>query len=134
MENNKWMFKIELMDNTVFDKYENKYDISIPGELRAFVTENNAANPRDNLVIIAGTERVMDAILSFNENETDAVTFETIFSAMDNKAFIPFAMDPFGNVFCYDTTDKSIVFYDHEENRYENSEKNLKEFVDSMYA
>lgn len=134
MDGNKWSFKIELTDKKVFDKYEKQFGIIIPQDMRQFIIENNAANPSLNLVMLDGIERVLDSVLSFNEKEDDAVTFAQIFRTLKNVNNIPFAMDPFGNVFCYNTIDNVVVFYNHEVNRFERTNMGFKKFISSLHA
>ena len=134
MDGNKWSFKIELTDKKVFDKYEKQFGIIIPQDMRQFIIENNAANPSLNLVMLDGIERVLDSVLSFNEKEDDAVTFAQIFRTLKNANNIPFAMDPFGNVFCYNTIDNVVVFYNHEVNRFERTNMGFKKFISSLHA
>ena len=130
---NAWNFKIELESKNVFDEISEKYDIDIPEELREFIIENNAASPDANCVNINGVERVYSETLSFNMEETEATTFVSVMSAINDQNYIPFALDPFGNVFCYSVEDKTISFYDHESDAIEDTNVSLTDFLDSLH-
>ena len=131
--NNKWDFKIELKDYSVFDKLATHYDASIPEEIKVFIIFANASNPESNLIDINGVERVFETVLSFNENEPEAVSVFSIIKNDSNKAAIPFGLDPFGNVFYYSFTDRTIQFYDHEEERYDKTNYSLSQFLSKLY-
>ena len=47
---NKWNFKIELKDESIFTKLENHYGLPIPKGLKSFILEANASNPEENLI------------------------------------------------------------------------------------
>ena len=81
-----------------------------------------------------GVQIYNSSVLSFNEKEDDAVTFAQIFRTLKNVNNIPFAMDPFGNVFCYNTIDNVVVFYNHEVNRFERTNMGFKKFISSLHA
>ena len=130
---NAWNFKIELESKNVFDEISEKYDIDIPEELREFIIENNAASPDANCVNINGVERVYSETLSFNMEETEATTFISVMDAINDQNYIPFALDPFGNVFCYSVEDKTISFYDHESDDIEDTNVSLTDFLDSLH-
>lgn len=127
-----WKYKIELVDENAFDIYESKYNILICKELRRFIKEHNAASPNCDCIIINGTERVFDAVLSYNQEEKEATTFEVAFAAVHNDKFIPFANDPFGNFFCINE-EECICFYDHEEGIWSETDIKLKDIEQQLY-
>ncbi len=130
---NKWLFKIELKDKSVFDEYEQNYHIKFPSELKDFIMEKNASSPELNTVDINETERVYDETLSFNAQEEEASTFNSAMNAVNNNEYLPFAQDPFGNYFCYYTANATICFYNHEEDRIENTDISFQAFIDSLH-
>ena len=130
---NKWDYKITLNDESVFDKLKAHYGIGLPEELKQFIREANASNPERNLIDINGVERVFETVLSFNENEEEAVS---VFSLIDNdsiKTAIPFGLDPFGNVFYCSLADSKVIYYLHEEDRFEKTNYTLNQFLSSLY-
>ena len=128
-----WKYKIDVANPNVFSDIEKKYGIVIAEELRALILTANAATPSKYNFMLGATERVVGAILSFNEGETDTDTVYTALSTMEDKALVPFAIDPFGNYICYSNKDNKVVFWDHETSVVSSTEKGLSEFLDSLY-
>ncbi|MCR4782557.1 MAG: SMI1/KNR4 family protein [Lachnospiraceae bacterium] len=129
---NKWLFKIDLKDESVFDEYESVLQISFPEELKSFVIENNASSPELNGVEFNGVERVYDETLSFNRYEDEASTFLSAMNSVGNKAYLPFAKDPFGNYFCYCIENGTVCFYNHEEDNIEKGNISFKKFIEVL--
>ncbi len=46
--------------------------------------------------------------------------------------YIAFAADPFGNLICFDKSNDTIVFIDHETLRIESASASFTEFIDSL--
>lgn len=130
---NVWRFKIDIRDELIFQKLGKNMGVEFPKELSSLILENNAASPDKNRIIIKDIERVLDSLLSFNETEIDAMTFNSAFQAVDNNLLIPFAMDPFGNFFCYMLDKNMVGYYDHEEQIIEETEYSLKQFIKNLY-
>ena len=130
---NTWNFKIELKDDKAFEKLSQFYGVDIPKELRDFIVEANASNPEKNLIDINGAERVFETVLSFNEGEEES---PSVFDLLEDKAsepIIPFGIDPFGNMFYYSLTTNKILFYNHEEDEFEDTNYSLSEFLSGLY-
>ena len=130
---NEWNFKIELKDDTVFGKIEKEFGVAFPEELKEFIMNNNAASPDANLIVIDGIERVYEETLSFNEEETEASTFDSAMKSVGNSNYIPFAKDPFGNYFCYSIITGMISFFDQDEELFFDSGYTFEEFINSLY-
>ena len=130
---NKWDYKIELEDIRVFDRLATHYDASIPEELKVFVIFANASSPESNLIDLNGVERVFEKVLSFNEIEPDAISIFSILKNDSNKTAIPFGLDPFGNVFYCSLINGKVIFYLHEEDRYEETNYTLSQFISNLY-
>lgn len=130
---NIWRFKIELKQEDVFDKIQERIGKKFPDELRNFIIKYNAASPDENCIVINGVERVVNTVLSFNEIDTEAITYMSVAKVINKKSLIPFAADPFGNYFCYSLEKKEVVFFNHEEQTFEESGDSLQEFVNKLY-
>lgn len=128
-----WKYKIDVINQNVFFEIEKKYGIKISEELRALILMANAATPSKYNFMLGTTEKVVGAILSFNEEETNTDTVYTALSTMEDKSLVPFAIDPFGNYICYSNNDNKVVFWDHETSWISSTEKGLPEFLDSLY-
>ena len=108
-----WKYKIDVVNQNVFSDIEKKYGIVIAEELRALILTANAATPSKYNFMLGATERVVGAILSFNEGETDTDTVYTALSTMEDKTLVPFAIDPFGNYICYSNKNILLISYLH---------------------
>lgn len=128
-----WKYKIELKDTKVFDKIEKSRGILFPEDLKAFVIDKNAATPEKYCFMVKSDERVVGAVLSFNLDEEEAADITTALEVIKEKNELPFAVDPFGNLFCYNLTTKKIDFWNHETDSFTSSDKTLSEFTESLY-
>lgn len=130
---NTWKYKIDLRDKQMFGKIEEQMQLPFPEELKAFVQAHNAATPAHYNFMVGVSERVFGAVLSFNAVEEDADTVSTALKAVQTAELIPFAIDPFGNYICYNSTNSHVVFWDHETSKYQDTEKKFNEFLSTLY-
>lgn len=127
----KWQYVSQLKDNKVFSKIEKKYRIKFPKDFIDFVKKYNAGTPEKYHIIICKVERVVGAILSYNEFEEDVDSAFIALDILKGKNLLPFAIDPFGNYFCYKLG--KVVYWKHEENTVDYTTMNLQTFLDSLY-
>ena len=130
--NIEWKYKIDLKENAL-SQMEEKYKIRIPDDLRELLKIANAATPSKPKFKLKTEEKLLGAILSFNPNETEADSFDDAMQIDFGKGVIPFGIDPFGNYICYNTANKSIMFYDYEVERLEKITSGLEEFLKLLY-
>ncbi len=128
-----WKYKIEVKDPDIFNKIEKTQGVKFPEELKDFILKNNGATPSKYNFMLGADEKVLGAVLSFNENEKDTDTVFTALYSINDKNLMPFAIDPFGNYICYTLNSKEIVFWDHENNITESTHKGLESFLESLY-
>ena len=128
----EWKYKIDLAEDAI-DTISSKYNVSIPDDLIKLLKVANAATPSKNKFMVKVDEKILGAILSFNPGEVEADSFETAMTIGFEKNVIPFGIDPFGNYICYNLKDKTIVFFDHEEDSLTVIADNLKEFLKMLY-
>lgn len=131
--NNIWNYKIELKDDKAFEKLSQFYGTDIPEDLKEFIVEANASNPEKNLIDINGSERVFETVLSFNEGEEEATSVFDLIDDKSSELSIPFGIDPFGNLFYYSLTTNKILFYNHEEDKFEDTNYSLSDFLSGLY-
>ena len=129
----EWKYKIGLVDENVFAEIEKERGVMIPAELKEFIKENNAATPSKYNFMVGNVEKVFGAVLSFNRGETDTDTVFTALAVVEDGQLIPFGIDSFGNYICYSISNDEVVFWDHENGTVTSTEKNLTEFVSSLY-
>lgn len=128
-----WKYKIDLEDERVFSEIEKDRNIQIPQDLKELIKEGNAATPDKYKYIIGSTEKVVGAILSFNKDEKEADSVYTALSVIEDKNLMPFAIDSFGNYICLEISSNNVVYWDHESGDVFSTEKNIEEFMNSLY-
>ena len=116
-----------------FLKLKKKRHISFPNELKELIIEANAATPAKYNFMVGNVEKVLGAILSFNQNEADTDSVFVALSVISDTNLLPFGIDPFGNYICYSLKDKSVVFWDHETDNITDVSNSLSEFLESLY-
>ena len=115
----------------MFDEKE-FHSRKISPKLRAFIRETNASTPNKCRIMIDKHERVFGKVLSFNKNE---IAIDQVYSALttiDNKRFMPFAIDPFGYYYCLKQYDV-VVSWEHEKNEIISTKMTLDDFLGSLY-
>lgn len=128
----EWKYKIDLAEDTI-TTISRKYNITIPEDLVKLLEKANGATPSKTKFMVKVDEKILGAILSFNLGEVEADNFETAMNIGFERDIIPFGIDPFGNYICYRTKDKSILFFDHEEDTMTVISETLKDFLEMLY-
>lgn len=132
-QKDNWKYGIELRDRNVFDFLAQKYEIPFPEDLRSFIEENNAAYPEMSLIDVNGSERIFEYVLSFNETEDDALSVFDVLDTVSIKTALPFASDPFGNLFFYSLVNGRILYYDQDDDKYENTGYTLESLIEGLH-
>ena len=131
--NLEWKYKIDLKDDEVFEEIQKKYKIVINDEIKEFIIKYNAATPSKYKFMLKTDEKVFGAVLSFNKNEEGVDTIDNALEIVKNIKVLPFGIDPFGNYICYDAEKSEVVVWNHENNEIIGTEKNINEFLESLY-
>lgn len=98
---------------------ESRLAVVFPGDFRTFIIEHNGARPRPNTIDIPGKrEVVMERLVRLDAGSKENVTsVATAVRKLRQGNLVPFASDPFGNLFCFQYAGKvasAVVFWDHE--------------------
>lgn len=115
----EWARVKPLVDKNSVDKFEEKYDLSLPEDFKKCVIENNGGRPRPNSIETEdGNEFDVKALLSYNEDDKENIykIIDYFISVFLGK-LIPFASDSAGNYYCFKnkkvvlwTQDNDIIF------------------------
>ena len=137
MKKNAWTFVRPLMNNDLIFELENLLKISFPEYFISFIQENNAGYPKNNILDIKGRERVVSNLISMNYEDRPNMLGESLYlSTMFDENLVPFAEDPFGNLFCFNFFLKDryeVVFLDMESNfEITSIFETFSEFLDSL--
>lgn len=104
----RWKYIKPLKSADSILNFEKQYDYTYPDEFKTCVLINNGG--RTNRCVFktkSGREYVMKSLLSFNKDDRENVW--NIRQFMFNK-YLPFAIDNFGNMICFNIVDDSVVF------------------------
>jgi len=112
----KWLYgnRVEL---ALIRKFEKEYSFTFPQEFVCVVMGNNYGRPVPNSIDSAmGKEQSIKALLSFIRADVENIwDFTEILLNYGIRDRIPFAIDDFGNLFCFDTN-MNISLLDFDEN------------------
>jgi hypothetical protein len=129
--NTLWQDVEKLDDKASIVEVERALNVSFPHLYLETVKKFNGGSPVNNVFDTDKVnERVFSNLLSFNSNNESSIL--TVWE--DNKermptGVIPFGTDPGGNYICFDyrnTTEPSVIFWNHEENFVLNAEDEME--------
>lgn len=132
MENN-WKYVVKLTDNNAVKKIENITGVKAPDGFADFIKRSNGGLPTKKHVDIKGFERVFGSVLSFNENDKNTEDVYMALKIINKNGIIPFAIDPFGNFFCYSGATQTVIFWNHEDDEVDDSKMSFHKFIDSLH-
>ncbi len=128
----KWKRIKPLKSQTAISEIEQTYNLSIPSEVKACITQNNGGRPVPNTISVdSKLETDIKCLLSYNSDDKDSI-FPVINFFIENYkgTLLPFAMDSSGNYFCMKgsqvvlwTQDMDVVPVCHD----------FASFLDSLY-
>ncbi len=118
MQEIQWKYGPPAIDEE-FHAIETQLAITLPADYRAIARQHNCGRPKPNAVDLPGKgEVVVERLLSVTSAAKDAVSVATLVARQRHKPdLVPFASDPFGNLFCFHFVGKTasaVVFWDHE--------------------
>ena len=97
---------------------ETSVSVALPADYRAFVVEHNGARPKPNAVDLPGErEVIMERLLHLDAGAKENVVGAALVIRKRQDGLVPFGGDPFGNLFCFQYSGKTVsavVFWDHE--------------------
>ena len=131
----KWKYVKPLESIKNIDDYESFVRYSFPEDFRNCVIENNGGRPEFRCFNTdLAKERALKSFLSFNKNDRETVwkLFEWSKDDLSDK-YIPFAIDNFGNLICFNAQDDRIVFLNHENSSVENISDSFSLFMNNLY-
>lgn len=130
-----WKYVKPLKSIKNIDDFECLVKYVFPEEFRKCVIENNGGHPE---LCCFNTdkakERALKSFLSFNKNDRETVwnLYEWSKDELADK-YVPFAIDNFGNLICFNVDNDHIVFINHESLSIEFINSTFAEFVNSLY-
>lgn len=105
-----------LKDPNAIKRYETASGYSFSESYKAFVTEFNGGRPAKNCFRTQdGTERVLKSFLSFNADDKETIWAISEWNEEELQGkYVPIALDPAGNLICFDKQTGAVIFLDTE--------------------
>ena len=118
MQGINWKYGSPVSDE-IIRSIEVNLDVVFPIDYRALISEHNGGRPKPNAIDIPGRrEAVMERLLRIDSDGGENVAnTATILKSRSQGDLVPFACDPFGNLFCFKfvgKTQSAVVYWEHE--------------------
>lgn len=129
----EWKYVKEIKSAELISDFERKFNFKFPDEYRECVLKYNGGRPSKKVFDTEKVkEREIKSLLSFNHNDLETMWF--VNDCNDTSLYIAFATDSAGNLICFNASDSSIVFIEHETNVIEKVSDNFVNFIGSLYS
>ena len=130
-----WKYVKKLKSVELIKEYECLVNYELCDSFIQCVIRNNGGRPEKKIFDTDRVkERALKSFLSFNKEDRETVWKMYEWSKEElNDEFIPFAIDNFGNLICFDKHDDKIVFVNHEDNSVEIAAVNFDTFIESLH-
>ncbi|MDM5186248.1 SMI1/KNR4 family protein [Bacillus sp. DX4.1] len=119
MSHIEWDNPDKLVSMECVQEVAKKIGVHFPQDYIKCVLENNGASVEPEAFDVKGIERVFGSLLSYDENRIENIlkVYENYKGTLPSNV-IPFAIDPSGNLICFDyknqKEDPIVVFWEHE--------------------
>ena len=131
----EWKYIKKLKSIDLIDDFECMAKYVFCNAFRNCVIVNNGGRPSKRLFDTDKVkERELKSFLSFNKEDRETVwkIFEWNKEELTNK-YVPFGIDNFGNLICFDANNDKIVFVNHEDMSVEAVAENFDCFMSRLY-
>ena len=118
MQEIKWKYGSPVGDEVV-RAVESQLGVVFPSDYRTVVAEHNGGRPKPNAVEIPGRrEAVVERLVRLDAGGgEDVPSAAAVLKDRGQGRLVPFASDPFGNLFCFQfarNAPSAVVFWEHE--------------------
>lgn len=131
----EWKYVKPLESIGAVDDFEKAVGYTFSEDFKKCVQMNNGGRPsKRSFCTRSRREHTLKSFLSFNKSDR-----ETVWKMYDwnsellNNQFIPFAIDNFGNLICFDKRTGSVNFLDHETSEADFISKDFSDFMAALY-
>lgn len=131
-----WKYVKPLKSSTAIKDFEEAYKFVFPDSFKEIAEKYNGARPEmDVYDTDKSKERTIKSLLSFNKEDKVTIwkTAEWNSDELGDK-YIAFAIDQFGNLICFTTCDKSVVFMNMETLEIEVIASDFSSFLSKLYT
>ncbi|YCA42408.1 SMI1/KNR4 family protein [Bacillus sp. JZ8] len=120
MSNVTWRSGDEPVSRQFIEEIANKIGVVFPEDYIVCVMENNGARVSPEIFNVGEKERVFGMLLTFDQDDNESLY--NIYKGYQDTLpdfIIPFAIDPAGNLICFDYKNHEknpiVVFWEHED-------------------
>lgn len=131
----RWRYVKKLTSVKLIDEFERLVKYKFCESFRKSVLNNNGGRPSKNCFLKEKSEeRVLKSFLSFNKEDKENVwyMFEWLEKEIKKK-YIPFAIDNFGNLVCFDKSNDKIVFVNNDNMSVQIVADTFDDFLKTLY-
>lgn len=131
----EWKYVKPLQSKDLIDDYECLVKYVFGNSFRTCVLEHNGGRPgRRTFDTEVTKERELKSFLSFNREDKETVwkIFEWNQEELGSR-YVPFAIDNFGNLICFDANNDKVVFIHLEDVSIEVIADTFDQFLDALY-
>ena len=124
-----------LVNSSEITRYEEQFAVRFPPSYKSFVKQYNGGRPSLKCFKTENdAERVIKSFLSFNLQDRETIWKITEWNAAElQNQYVPFAIDPAGNLICFKRGDNSVAFIDLETLNTEKAAASFEQFLSELY-
>lgn len=130
-----WRYVKKLTSVNLIDEFEQLVEYKFCESFKKCVLINNGGRLNKKCFLAEKSEeRVLKSFLSFNKEDKENVwdMFEWIEKEIKKK-YIPFAIDNFGNLVCFDKSNDKIVFVNNDNMSVQIVAETFDDFLKTLY-
>ena len=127
-----WKYVKPIASKEIINEFERNFNYKFPDDYKECAINYNGGRPKVKVFDTTTTkEREIKSLLSFNRDDP-----ETIWNVNENskESYIVFATDSSGNLICFNKSDNTIIFVDHETRSVEKVSDDFTSFINSLYS
>lgn len=131
----KWKYIKPLQAKSYIKEFENLSGYTFPGSFVDCVKKCNGGRPECRCFDTeAKKERAIKSLLSFNKEDKETIwkIYHWCKAELAGK-YVPFAVDNFGNLICFDVENDTIIFLNNENVMPEKIADSFPEFLGGLY-
>lgn len=131
----KWKRTKPLHSEDLIEDFEKEIEFSFPRSFRKIILKNNGGRPaRFRFSTNKAVGRCIERFLSFYKEDLRSIWNILMTKNKDfERKYIPFAIDNFGNLICFDKHSRKIVFIFLETMEEEYVADNFDDFLKKLY-
>ena len=131
----EWKYVKPLVSSDLIEKYETMVHYQLCASYKQCVLEYNGGRPKNRAFDTDKTaERELKTFLSFNPDDIENVWDVCQWNKEElSDKYIPFAIDGFGNLICFDRHSNMVIFLNHETLATEHIANGFDEFMNCLY-